>query len=61
MKSYAPTIESLKTKAPRELHAIFRRAASDAISMTSTQAEQVVARKVMEAVRRCMACAKPPA
>ena len=46
MKPYAPTIESLKNKAPRELHAIFRNAARAAMGTPCTPAEKAAAIKI---------------
>lgn len=55
MKSCAPTIESLKNKAPRELRAIFRNAAGDAVSAESTQTERAAATLLIHMILRCLA------
>lgn len=54
MKSYAPTIDSLKNKAPRELHAIFRNAADAQVRTSGAPAEKLAAARIMDTVRRCL-------
>lgn len=48
------TIEELKQKSPRELHAIFRKAAEIAATDIRPAQERKAAKRTMENVRRCL-------